>query len=132
MGLFSAADLSTLRGLVADLKFHDECRIRASVDVADGNGGYTQAWSDSANFPCNLITGNNAQQAGNQGLLPLIGEETSAIAELPYDAAVDSGGALTLKASDRVVCDNRTYEVVHIAAPGGLDMLVSAYCVERS
>lgn len=131
MGLFTPADLAELRALTAELKLHDRCRIRAARDVTDGSGGYTQHWADSADFPCNLIAGNSAVQAGNQGMAPLLGEETAATFELPYDAAVDSAGQVTLTAADRIVCDNRLYEVVHIASPGSLDMLVSVYCVDR-
>lgn len=131
MGLFSVADLTELRSLTAELKFHDECRIRAARDEADGFGGYTQSWSDSANFPCNVITGNNATQAGNQGLVPILGEETAVTIELPFAEAVDSAGQAIVTAADRIVSDNRLFEIVHIAPPGGLDMLVTAYCVDR-
>lgn len=131
MGLFSVADLTELRALTADLKFHDQCRIRYARDEADGSGGYTHAWSDSANFPCNVITGNTATQAGNQGLVPILGEETAASIELPYAESVDSAGQVIVTAADRIVCDNRLYEIIHIAPPGGLDMLVTAFCVDR-
>jgi hypothetical protein len=112
--------------------WNDECRLDGATPVADGEGGYTHRWDASAGFPCNVITGNNATQAGNQGLVPLIGEETAVTVELPYEMGVDAGGRLVIAAADRIVSGNQTFEVVHIAPPGGKDTIVTAYCVVRT
>lgn len=110
--------------------WNDQCRVESANPVDDGESGYTHTWVPGLPFDCNVITGNNATQAGNQGLVPLLGEETAVTVEVPYAVGFVSG-ELTITAADRITSGTETYEVVHIAPPGGKDTIVTAFCVVR-
>lgn len=99
----------------------DTCTLRTQTEVADGNGGYTQAWSTTASVAC-AVTTSSSTSPRSGGVIGYGGEARAWTVALPYDQAV--------KASDRITWSGRTLEVVSADLPGMYGIQVTAYCAE--
>lgn len=99
---------------VADMRdtleqtFPDECTIRRSQVVPDGQGGETETWSDLATVPCRLSP--QSQRQSDEV------EEGDRITALTY-RVVTVAHDTDVTAADRLVINGETLEVQGLRAP---------------
>lgn len=100
----STQELAQLR-TAAENYLSDTCTIRKVTRSDDGQGGFTETWSDRASgVACRLASVRSQRSERPEG------EQLAAysrwVLTIPHDQAIEE--------SDRVVHDGETYEVAHL------------------
>lgn len=128
MGYMSPAQLSQIRYQRYE-SLQDACVWHPASETTDGSGGYTNTWTANATTMRCSITTPSSQAAARPSMIAIVGDERGVTIALPHPD--EDSRTATVKAADRLVSGDVTYEVVQVDKPGSHGVQVTAICVER-
>ena len=96
----------------------DTCTVQSVTRTADGMGGFTEDWDDSASYACRLsvTSGRELEIAAR------ITNQRAVTITLPHGSAVTTGS--------RLVIGSQTYEIITVLTSGAWSTALRVLAVE--
>jgi len=116
--------VSAARGALSAQMLSDTCQIRATVDTADGQGGYSQSWPNvTVTLPC-MVASPPSSGAGQGGMIDVLAAQPGKTILVPPDTTVSPSFRITPAST------GTTYEISHVEPPGSHEAFVTLQCIE--
>lgn len=122
MPVLSAADMTTFRGLVETLAFHDSYALKRDTSTSDSAGGTTTVEATVESGGCDVTAG--LSRPDEREVAGRVQASAPYVITLPY--------ATSATASDRLLVGGRTFEVIDVLKDGFLGTDARAVCQEVS